>query len=33
MVNTKVPESEWSKELAVGDDLELIGERELEESV
>jgi uncharacterized protein YcbX len=32
MVNTKVPESEWTKELVVGDDLEIIGEREIEES-
>jgi hypothetical protein len=32
MVNTKIPESEWDRELVVGDDLEIVGEREIEES-
>lgn len=30
MVNTKVPRSEWGEALTVGDDLKIIGERELE---
>ena len=32
MVNTKVPRSEWDSELAVGDELELLGERDVDET-
>jgi len=33
MVNTKVPRSEWGSELAVGDKLEIVGERPVDQHI